>query len=111
MNESEEIITVMLLISVVPLLTQMPCAFVKIIQLFSEPFNVWVSRALVALFPTTAATNSYITIFVIRDYRKNIKKWFRRKTVSPVVQFHFQQELRPPALPQRSTCSVNSVYQ
>src|SRR6185437_12879429 len=57
-NESRDIIVVILLISIIPLLGQVPAVVVKILQMFLPPFNPWLVRPTEAMFPLTSALNS-----------------------------------------------------
>jgi hypothetical protein len=76
-NETQELITVMLLISAVPLFAQIPAAVTKMLQSLLDPFDPWISRSVIAPFPLTAASNAYITLYIVRDYRKKVIKFFR----------------------------------
>ena len=82
-NESRDIIVVILLISMIPLLTQFPAVVAKILQMFLTPFNPWLVRSTVAMFPLTPASNPYITMYVVKDYRKKILKLLKK--ASPAV--------------------------
>lgn len=69
-NESREIITVMLIISSIPLFTQIPGAIVKVLNSILPPFDPWIPRAIVAPFPTASAVNAFVTLYIVKEYRK-----------------------------------------
>lgn len=79
-KESREIIIAVLIISAIPLSTQLPTVVLKLLQMFLPPFNPWLSRAVVATFPAPSAANAYVTAYRIKDYRKKIKEIFRKKS-------------------------------
>lgn len=96
-NESREIILVVILISIVPAFAQMPTVICKMLQCFLPPLNVWLTRLLTAPFVSTSAANGYITLYLVRDYRKATKKFFlnvahkfgiKPATVTPAAHIH-----------------------
>ena len=71
-----------LLISVIPLLAQVLGVLVKNLQIFLPPLNPWLGRLTAATVSLTSAVNSYITMYVMKDYRKKILKLLK---ASPAV--------------------------
>jgi hypothetical protein len=82
LRESQEIITVIVVISAVPLFTQLPAVIVKFLQIFFRSFSPWVGRILISTFPLTGAINPFVTIYVVKEYRNKFLKFFRRSTQS-----------------------------
>lgn len=78
-SESREIITIVVIISIIPLFAQVPGVMCKTLQSFlPHPFDPWVSRAAAAPFPLTSAANGPITLFVVKCYRLQTKRFFTR---------------------------------
>lgn len=84
-NESQEIMTVMLVMSAVPFYAQIPTALVKLLNIFLPPINPWIVRSLTAPFPLTSALNAYVTIYIVKDYRNKTLSIFKKKSVSSRV--------------------------
>jgi hypothetical protein len=74
---------VMLLISIVPLIAQVPAVLTKMCQAFITISEPWFTRAIVSAFPLTSAVNAYITLFIIKAYRIKVMNLFNINAVGP----------------------------
>lgn len=76
MEESRQLITVVILLLLIPTVTQLPAYLVMFIQQRVE-VNPWISRTLLAPYLFTSAFNPYLTMFAIKQYRYKIKSWLK----------------------------------
>lgn len=75
-SESKELILLLKLLLLLSLVSKLPTVCVKVIQIFVQ-LDPWVGRIVVSTFSLTSACNPYLTLFVVKTYRKKMKKFLR----------------------------------
>jgi len=83
-EESSDIVFLMITLLVLPLFCQLPCVTSKVVQCFLI-VNPWLSRSLSFLFPTTSACGPLLILFMVKRYRTVIRKFFRTNKLQPVL--------------------------
>lgn len=80
-DESKELVTLTILLFLVPFLTQSPAVTIKIAILFAPEIftpNLWVSRLLIVTFAMPAAIDPYMTLYIVKEYRRKVTGCLKR---------------------------------
>lgn len=79
LKETRELVNLVALMLIIPTVTQLPVAFTKFLLMFFNVGGTPVSRMITALFPLASASNPYLTMYLIKNYRKQVIKYFCHK--------------------------------
>lgn len=87
MLESKEISSLMMILSILPLVTQMPVVVLKLLQTILV-INPWITRPLAAPFSLTSVCSPILIVWKIRKYRRELMDFVearQKSKVSPIV--------------------------
>lgn len=71
-HETRELTNLMTLLLFIPVIIQLPAVCVKFLQMFFNFDDLKISRMITAIYPLASASNHYLTIGLIKKYKKQM---------------------------------------